>query len=99
MTLIDSKQDIAASIAYSLQKSDLGKIETEQVYPYIGRGLITCFENLVPGADQSVLDNLIKIYKEHFAGHCAVNTSPYPKVIETLTELRGKGILTVRFWG
>jgi HAD superfamily hydrolase (TIGR01662 family) len=89
MTLLESRQDIAASLAWAANFHGAAELTKEDVYPFIGKGLLTAVGALMPDADH---DKIVATYKERFFDHCDVHSYLYPGVTQTLAELSEKGV-------
>ncbi|MGI9525586.1 MAG: phosphoglycolate phosphatase [Weeksellaceae bacterium] len=95
-TLINSIPDLRNAVNHALTKKGYNEISLEEITPMIGNGL----KEMVGGALDKVkgekasdeeLDDVIKIYKEHYTNNLTVDTYLYPHVPETLANLQGKG--------
>lgn len=93
MTLIDSKKDIAAAVAFTASKISDSKITEDQVTPWIGKGLRSMFRGLLPGLDSKTEQEAVLIYRDRFFKHCNQHTIIFPKVTKTLISLRSRGIM------
>ena len=94
MTLIDSGQDIAASLTYVLNRFGTHKVTVDEVLPYVGKGIQNLFDRFMPdltvGSPRHL--ELMKVYQGHYKEHCADATKVFPGVRETLEKLNALGI-------
>lgn len=94
MTMVDSRADIATAIAHSAQTVCGATLHHKDVVPLIGRSLYEMFLKLLPPENKAQIAACVEEYKRFFFDHCAVQTKPYPGVVETLTTLRERGVKT-----
>ncbi len=93
-TILDTITDIAVSVNYALEKNGFPLHNISEYKTFIGNGA----RNLVLAAlpqdkrDDGTLEKVLKDYSEYYATHSSVFTEPYPKIKETLLELRGAGV-------
>jgi phosphoglycolate phosphatase len=104
MTLVDSRVDIAAGLAHMITKLTGKTHTTEDLLPWIERGLAKTSAKFMPGLELRSKEFLkvAAIYQEHYKIHCADNSTVYPGVVETLTAIKAKGIrmaVATNKWG
>lgn len=89
--LIDSGKDIANAVNFTLQTLGRPTLPSEQIIGYIGPGVEGIWR-LCLGADaEQFLNIALPIYKERYRDHCVVETSFYPGIPETLSQLKSRG--------
>lgn len=93
-TLIDSLADIAESINRMLDARGYPRCEQEVFKQMVGDGMEKLVERALPPNVRS--DELIKIcveeYRANYDRLWNVQTKPYPGIVETLAELKGRGV-------
>ncbi|MFO1484728.1 MAG: HAD family hydrolase [Verrucomicrobiaceae bacterium] len=93
-TLIDSLADIAESINRMLDARGYPRCEQEVFKQMVGDGMEKLVERALPPNVRS--EELIKIcveeYRANYDKLWNVQTRPYPGIVETLAELRGRGV-------
>lgn len=92
MTLIDSRRDIAAAVAYAATGLGRRTVLEKEVFPWIGKGLRVMLAGLLDDLDDDKLETLTQAYKDRFFDHCAVHTTVYPGVVKTLRALHDRGV-------
>lgn len=94
-TILNTIDDLAASLNYVLEKSGFPSRTMDEVISFIGDGLRKLIERGVPeGTDSETVDKVLADFKEYYAVHCADKTAPYDGIIELLENLRRNGCLT-----
>jgi 2-phosphoglycolate phosphatase len=88
-TLADSFAAITASTNHVRQLHGLPPMPEADVQRYVGYGLDHLLRELVPHANTS---QAVAEYREHHPSVMATLTRLFPGVVETLTELRRRGI-------
>ncbi len=98
-TLIDSGRDIAISVNLTLDEINLPRLSESQIIRFVGNGVRELLQKSVirePNADESLVEQAVRIFKHHYNQNCLVHTRPYPGVMEMLAELQGvmKAVVT-----
>ena len=94
-TILNTIDDLAASLNYVLEKSGFPARTMDEVISFIGDGLRKLIERGVPeGTDSETVDKVLADFKEYYAVHCADKTAPYDGIIGLLENLRRNGCLT-----
>jgi len=89
--LIDSYEDISASVARACRIVAGVDIEPAQVRPFVGKSLSHTFGKLLPDADESTRKRCAEEYKAYFFDHCADRSRLFPGVEETMRALKASG--------
>lgn len=93
-TLIDSLADIAESINRMLDARGYPRCEQEVFKQMVGDGMEKLVERALPPNVRS--EELIKIcveeYRANYDKLWNMQTRPYPGIVETLAELKGRGV-------
>ena len=94
-TILNTLEDLCSSTNYALQAHNFPTRTIEEVRKFVGNGIQKLIERAVPsGTSVETIEQVLQTFKEHYAIHCADNTSPYDGIMELLTTLRAKGCLT-----
>ncbi len=91
-TLADSKRDIAAAQHWVLAQLGVHSYKPEDLYPLIGKPLAETFATLLPPSLQYRIAEASELYKGYYPPRALDTTTLFPGVLETLAELRSKGI-------
>jgi phosphoglycolate phosphatase len=84
-TLIDSKNDIADSVNYTLKCLHLPSLENSLIYTYVGNGVLPLLEKVISRSNlETNLDDALKIFRKHYEEHLLDSTRLYPGVMEIL---------------
>ncbi len=82
-TLVNTLDDIAASVNYTLDRLGRPPLPTEIVRQYVGDGIEVLMMRSLSGVAVRLAD-AVAIYREHHRQNLAVHSSLYPAVRETL---------------
>jgi len=82
-TLVDSVDDLAASVNHALARVGLPPRRRDEVRGMIGNGARVLIERAV-GPHQELLDPALSAWREHYQAHLLDATRPYPGVAEAL---------------
>ncbi len=94
-TLIDSVDDLANSVNYTLGKLDLPLHTTEEIKSFVGDGIQKLIKRSLGQTHMEKFDDAFAIFMKHYGAHCTDNTVLYPKVAETISFLAEKYSLAV----
>ncbi|HJN02044.1 MAG: HAD-IA family hydrolase [Nitrospinota bacterium] len=84
-TLIDSKNDIADSVNYTLKRLHLPSLQNSLIYSYVGNGVLPLLEKVISCSNKkSNLENALKVFRKHYEEHLLDSTRLYPGVMEIL---------------
>lgn len=88
-TLVDASIDLANAINYAIEPYGAKPVSVQETISLVGEGITTLMEKLIRkegiNADR---DALVKRFLEHYSVHLVDNTTVYPGVAETLSELK-----------
>jgi phosphoglycolate phosphatase len=86
-TLVNTLEDIAASVNFTLQKLGRPVIPVDEVRRYVGDGIEMLMTRALKGRDD-FLHDAVGIYKVHHSRNLVVRSKLYPGVQETLEHFR-----------
>jgi phosphoglycolate phosphatase len=86
-TLVNTLEDIAASVNYTLARLGNPPISLDAVRQYVGDGIETLMARSL-GGRTARLDEAVVIYKDHHRRNLVVHSSLYPAVRETLEHFK-----------
>jgi phosphoglycolate phosphatase len=90
-TLINSKKGIGESLQYAIAELG-GKIpEIDDITIHVGQPLRGVFADLLPGADASLIEKAVKIYRSRFETHGFSDADLFPGILELLAQLTANG--------
>src|SRR5512147_68980 len=82
-TLVNTLEDIAASVNYTLQKLGRPLIPVDSVRQYVGDGIEMLMRRALGGSDELLSDS-VGIYKVHHSRSMLVRSRLYPSVTDVL---------------
>lgn len=92
-TLLNTLEDLADAVNYSLAQFGMPQRTIEEVRNYVGNGIRLLIERSVPnGTDLPVIDNVFECFKKYYQEHCNDKTKAYDGIIDMLKELKQSGI-------
>jgi len=94
-TLIDSVDDLANSVNYTLGKLDLPLHTTEEIKSFVGDGVQKLIKRSLGQTHMEKFDDAFAIFMKHYGTHCTDNTVLYPEIAETISFLAEKYSLAV----
>ena len=86
-TLVNTIEDIAASVNYTLTRMGNRPIALDAVRQYVGDGIETLMMRSLGGRTARI-DEAVVIYKDHHRRNLVVHSMLYPTVRETLEHFR-----------
>lgn len=70
-TLLNTLEDLADAVNYSLAQFGMPQRTIEEVRNYVGNGIRLLIERSVPnGTDLPVIDNVFECFKKYYQEHC-----------------------------
>lgn len=94
-TLVDSLDDLTASVNHMLVACGRSSVSRESVRGMVGQGATNLVSRAMPGADAGLLQRGLEIFLAHNEQHLADRTVPFEGVIPTLTTLARAGHVMV----
>ncbi len=86
-TLVNTLEDIAASVNYTLDRLGRQPLSPDTVRQYVGDGIEALMMRSLGGRTERLSD-AVTIYKEHHRQNLVVRSSLYPFVRETLEHIK-----------
>ena len=90
-TLVDSLDDLTASVNVMRREFALPSLERQAVRGMVGQGARNLVERALPGHDCQEVDAGLAIFLAHNEAHLCDRTRLYPGVADTLAELAAQG--------
>ena len=93
--IIDSRDDIASAVEYSLKHFGRPPLPRDEIISYIGWGADNLIRSCFKGCDDEVIREAISFYKKYYLDNSVKETKLYKNVEETLDFFKGKKIALV----
>jgi len=90
-TMVDSLDDLTASVNVMRSRFTLPSLERQAVRGMVGQGARSLVERALPGRSSNEVDAGLAIFLAHNEVHLCDQTRLYPGVVETLAALAGQG--------
>ncbi len=90
-TLLDTLQDLTASVNYTLRALSLPERGKDEVRRFVGNGVKNLIRLILGEENQEKAEFALSLYNEHYALHKADHTSPYEGIRELIAALHGEG--------
>ncbi len=92
-TLVDSRADIARSLAHMLAELGHPPRELGEIFSYIGDGLRMLVLRGLPEAARTEpeIERGLVVFRAHYKLHATDDTRPYPGIVLALDALRARG--------
>ena len=91
-TVLNTLDDLAASVNYVLTRYGMPVHCTEDYRRYFGNGIRYALQCAVPkGTEEAAIDQMIPVFREHYNAHCLDKTRPYDGIQELMKALRDRG--------
>jgi len=94
-TLIDSVNDLANSVNYTLGRLDLPLHTRDEIKSFVGDGVQKLIKRSLGQTHMEKFEDAFAIFMKHYGVHCTDNTVLYPEVAETISFLEEKYSLAV----
>lgn len=93
-TLLDTLQDLASAVNFSLEKNKMPKRTIDEVRRFVGNGVENLMIRAIPeGKNNPAFDQTFADFKAYYAIHCMDQTDAYPGVLALMEQLKQRGIL------
>jgi len=86
-TLVDSKDDIAASANYALTTLGLEPKPKELIAGFIGDGVYALMQRALGTSEKRKVEEAVALFRKHYGHHCLDRTRDFPGVREALEKL------------
>ncbi len=94
-TLLDTLEDIADSVNYTLEKLGFPPRDLSEIRSYIGNGVTYLMELSIPeGRQNPEFNHAISLFRQHYSCNCTSKTRPYTGIVELLRVLANRGYKT-----
>jgi len=91
-TLLNTLNDLAASVNYALRTYHLPEHSVEEVRWFVGNGVRKLMERAIPeGEKHPSFEQIFKTFRQHYMLHSLDTTSPYEGVPKMLSDLKDNG--------
>ena len=96
-TILATLDDLRNSVNYALRTLGYPTRTHEEVRAFVGNGMLNLIKRSAPnGATDDEIENILKVFKAHYAEHKTDCTKPYTGIDKILKKLKDEGaILTV----
>lgn len=96
-TILATLDDLRNSVNYALRTLGYPTRSHEEVRAFVGNGMLNLITRSAPnGATDDEIQNILKVFKAHYAEHKSDCTKPYTGIEKVLENLKKDGaILTV----
>lgn len=90
-TLVDTREDITASVNYVMSLHSRSAVEATTVVSWIGNGLDDLMKKAFQTDDVEFISQLVEEFRDHYAEHCTDASYLYEGCSDTLLSLRRSG--------
>jgi phosphoglycolate phosphatase len=89
-TIVNTGDDLAAAVNYSLDKLGIPLLKNEDIIGYIGDGVKMLIERSLGNAFPEKFDEALSIFMTYYGEHLLDSTVLYPGVLEILDHYKSK---------
>ena len=91
-TLLDTLQDLAASVNYALRQHHMPEHSIDDVRWFVGNGVRRLMERAIPeGAANPAFEAAFATFRKYYMEHSLDTTRPYDGIPELIHELKKRG--------
>lgn len=94
-TLVDTAPDLVRAANYSLAQAGLPPVSADVITPFVGFGarrmIVAGLSAHGVSLNDTAIDDLLARYLSFYADNIAVESRPYPRVVEEIEILRQRG--------
>lgn len=91
-TLLDTLQDLAASVNYALRQHHMPEHSVDDVRRFVGNGVRRLMERAIPeGAANPAFEAAFATFRKYYMEHSLDTTRPYDGIPELIHELKKRG--------
>ena len=87
-TLLHTLDDLYYSTNYALEQYNFPTRTYEEVRTFVGNGVKVLIEKAVPSGKQEYVEEVLKVFKEHYKAHSMDHIYIYKGIIELISELK-----------
>ena len=92
-TLLNTLDDLAASVNAALAMNGMPLRSTEEVRAFVGNGIRRLMVRAVPGGEANpAFDKALEDFTRHYGAHSRDRTQPYDGILEMLDQLSAEGV-------
>lgn len=92
-TLLDTLDDLTASVNFALGSFALPTRTKEEVRAFVGNGIVKLIERAI-GYEHPLFEKIFQAFREHYGAHCKDKTKEYDGITPLLLELKARGVQT-----
>ncbi len=89
-TLVDSRDDIANAVNFTLKKIGLKEKSISEITSYIGKGVEDLIRGSLGNKQEALLTRALSVFEEYYKKHSTDNSVLYPNVKEILEYFKNK---------
>ncbi len=89
-TLVQSGEDIANSVNFTLAALNLPRINKQRIITFIGDGVVKLIERAIADAGKTYQEQAMAIFTDHYNRHMLDHAALYPGVYDLLRHFTGK---------
>ncbi len=94
-TVLNTLEDLTVSMNYVLGEFGMPGHSQEDYRRFFGNGVREALRLSLPeNVPETILDDMLPVFKEHYDAHCLDKTRPYDGIPEMMKELKAKGYKT-----
>ncbi len=91
-TVLNTLDDLTESVNYVLNKFGMPLRTLEEYRRFFGNGIKYALKCAAPdGTPDSVIEEMLPVFREHYDAHCLDRTRPYDGILELMKELKENG--------
>lgn len=91
-TVLNTLDDLTDSVNYVFSKFGLPARSRDEYRQFFGNGIRYAMKCAAPeGTPDSLIEEMIPVFKEYYDIHCLDKTGPYDGIIDLMKELRDSG--------
>ena len=92
-TLLNTLDDLAASVNAALAMNGMPLRSTEEVRAFVGNGIRNLMMRAVPGGEANpAFDKALEDFTRHYGAHSRDRTRPYDGILEMLDRMSAAGV-------
>ena len=93
-TLLYTLEDLANSVNFTLDLFGYPVKTLEEISSFVGNGVQHLLRQSLPSdISEKDFELCLACFKDHYEKHCCEKTRPYDGIIETLQQLKEKGVI------